>query len=158
MFVKISVLKPQGTRSKCTYGVALSGEYLQVTGRWQRRCLCIWCNTWNRLGTSSPISTHVTRWLRLIRQLRVICWLCHRSFSIPTKKTIPVYAHLGTHAMSAVVSPKWKIIIVTYERTEVSSDVLPLMAVYVTCTSGTTLSAMFDSWPRSLENEQGKLW
>ena len=139
------MLKSQGARSKCTYGVTLPGEYLQVVRRWQRWCLCIRCYTWNSLGTSSPTSTHVTCQLRITRRLHVICWLRHRNFSIPTKETIPVYSHLGTHATSAVVSPKWKIVTVTYECTEVSSDTLPLMAVYVTSSSGTTLSAAFDS-------------
>ena len=134
--MKISVLKPQGTRSKCTYGVALSGEYLQVVRRWQGRCLCIWCYLWSSLGTSSPPTARVTRRLRITHRLRVICWLCHRSFSIPTKETIPVYAHLGTHATSAEDFPNLKIVTITYECTEPSSVVLPRMALYVTCSSG----------------------
>ena len=130
------MLKSQGTKSKCTYGVTLPGEYLQVARRRQRRCLCIRCYMWNSLGTSSPTSTRVTRRLCITRRLCVICRLRHRNFSIPTKETIPVYAHLGTHATSAVDSPKWKIVTMTYECTEPSSAALPLMALYVTCSSG----------------------
>ena len=106
--MKIPVLKSQGAKCKCTYGVTLPGEYLQVARRWQRRCSRIQCYTWSSLGTSSPTSTCVTRQLRITRRLRVTCRLRHRSFSIPTKETIPVYSHLGTHAMSAVDSPKIK--------------------------------------------------
>ena len=83
-----------------------------------------------------PTSTHVTRRLRITCRLRVICRLRHRNFSIPTKETIPVYAHLGTHSTSAVDSAKWKVVTMTYECTEPSSTALPLMALYVTCSSG----------------------
>ena len=130
------MLESQGANSKCTYGVTLPGKYLQVARRWQRRCLCIWCYTWNSLGTSSPTSTRVPRQLCITRRLRVICRLRHRNFSVPTKETIPVYAHPGTHATSAVDSPKLKIVTMTYKCTEPSSAVLPLMALYVTCSSG----------------------
>ena len=130
------MLKSQGAKSKCTYGVTLPGEYLQVARRWQWRCLCIRCYMWNNLGMSSPTSTHVTHRLRITRRLRVICRLRHRNFTVPTKEIIPVYAHLGTHATSAMDSPKWKIVTMTYECTEPSSAVLPLMALYITCSSG----------------------
>ena len=40
------------------------------------------------------------------------------SSSIPVKEIIPVYSHLGTHAMSVVNSSGSKIVTVTYERTE----------------------------------------
>ena len=79
---------------------------------------------------SSPTSTRVTR------RLCVICRLRHHSFSIPTKETIPVYSHLGTHAMSVVNFSKLEIGTMTYECTEPSSVTLPLMALYVTCSSG----------------------
>ena len=134
------MLKSQGAKRNCTYGVTLPGEYLQVARRWQRRCLCIRCYTWSSLGTSSPTSTRVTHRLRITRRLRVTRRLRYRSFSIPTKETIQVYSHLGTHATSVVHSPKLKIVTMTYECTEPSSAALPLMALYVTCSSTTDSS------------------
>ena len=136
MFVKIKVLKSQGVKCTCTYGITIPREYLQVARRWQRRCLRVRCYTWSSLGTGSPPTTHVAHRLRITRRLRAICRLRHRNFSIPTKETIPVYAHLGTHATSAVDFPKWKIVTTTYECTEPSSAVFPLMALCVTCSLG----------------------
>ena len=131
------MLKSQGAKSKCTYGVILPGEYLQVARWWQRWCLCIQCYMWSSLGTSSPTPTCVTRRLcrSITRRLR------RSSFSIPTKETTPVYSHLGTHAMPAVDPPKLKIVTITYECSEASSGTLPLMALYVTCSSGTITSS-----------------
>ena len=54
--------------------------------------------------------------------------------------TIPVYSHLGTHAMSAVDSPKLRIVTITYECSETSPGTLPLMALYVTCSLTTDSS------------------
>ena len=48
-----------------------------------------------------------------------------RNFSVPTKETIQVYSHLGTHATLAVNSSKLEIVTVTYECSEPSSDMLP---------------------------------
>ena len=93
--MKIKVLKSQGVKCRCTYGVTLPREYLQVVRWWQRQCLCIWCNTWwssFRASTTTP--TCVTH--------RLHC----SSFSIPTKETIQVYSHLGTHATPTVNSSK----------------------------------------------------
>ena len=122
VFIKLKVLKSQGAKRKCTYGVTLPREYLQVARWWQRQCLCIQCYTmWSSLGTSSPTSTCVAHRLRC------------SNFSVPTKETIQVYSHLGTHATPAVDSPRLKIVTITYECSEASSDTLPLIAVYVTC-------------------------
>ena len=152
------MLKSQGAKSKCNYGVILPGEYLQVARWWQRWCLCIQCCTWNSLGMSSPTSTRVTRRLPITR--RLYRSITHRarcsSFSIPTKETIPVYSHLGAHATSVVNSSKLKIVTVTYECTEPSSAVLPLMALYVTDSSGVP-SVITDSSRGSLENRYKKL-
>ena len=146
VFIKIQVLKSQGAKCRCTYGVILPREYLQVARLKQRRCLCIWCYTmWSSLGTSSPISTCATYRLR------------HSSFCIPTKKTIQVYSHLGTHTMPAVDSSRLKIVIITYECSEASPDTLPLIAVYVTCSSTPAPSATTDSSRASLETKHRKL-
>ena len=154
VYKNISV-KTTRNKEQCVYGVTLPGEYLQVARRWQRRCLCIWCYTWNSLGTSSPTSTRVTHRLRITRRLRVICRLRHRNFSVPTKETIPVYTHLGTHATSAVDSPKWKIVTMTYECTELSSAVLPLMALYITCSSGVPSATIASSRePREIKHKK----
>ena len=66
---------------------------------------------------------------------RIDHWLYFGSSSIPVNEIIPVYSHLGTHAISVVNSSGSKIIIMTYECVEPSSDSLPWMAVYVTCSS-----------------------
>ena len=146
VFIKIQVLKSQGAKCKCTYGVTLPGEYLQVARRWQRRCLCIWCyTTCSSLGTSSPISTCATYRLH------------HSSFRIPTKETIQVYSHLGTHATPAVDSSRLKIVTITYECSEASSDTLLLIAVYVACSSTPAPSATTDSSRGSLEIKHKKL-
>ena len=95
VFMKIKVLKSQGAKCRCTYGIILPREYLQVARWWQRQCLCIWCyTTWSSLGTSSTISTCAAY------------RLCRSSFRIPTKETIQVYSHLSTHATPAVDSSK----------------------------------------------------
>ena len=64
----------------------------------------------------------------------------------PSLQTIEVYSHIGTHATPAVDSPKLKIVTVTYEFSEASSDTLPLIAVYVTCSPGSASSATTGSW------------
>ena len=46
-----------------------------------------------------------------------------------------MYSHLGAHAIADVDTSGSKIIIVTYECVEPSSDPLSWMAVYVTCSS-----------------------
>ena len=140
------MLRSQGVKCKCAYGVTLPGEYLQVARWWQRWCLCIWCyTTWSSLGTSSPTSTCVAHRLR------------RSSFSIPTKETIQVYPHLGTQAMPAVDSSRLKTVTITYECSEASSDTLPLIAVYVTCSSTPAPSATTDSSRGSLETKHRKL-
>ena len=127
MFIKIQVLKPQRPRSKCTYGVTLLKGYSQVVRWWQGWCLHVQCVTlWGSLRPSSSTPTRVDHQLR------------HRNFSVPTKKTIPVYAHLGAHATLSESSPEWKIVTVTYECTEPPPAVLPPMALYVTGPSGTS--------------------
>ena len=147
IFIKIQVLKSQGAKCRCTYGVILPGEYLQVARWWQQRCLCIRCNTtWSSLRASTTTPTCVTYQLHC------------SSFSIPTKETIQVYSHLGTHAMPAVDSPRLKIVTITYECSEASSDALPLIAVYVTCSSTPAPSATTDSSWGSLKIEHRKLW
>ena len=146
VFIKIQVLKSQGVKCRCTYGVTPPREYLQVARWWQRWCLCIWCyTTWSSLGTSSPISTCAAYRLRC------------SSFRIPTKETIQVYSHLGTHAMPAVDSSRLKTVTITYECSEASSDTLPLIAVYVTCSSTPAPSATTDSSRGSLEIKHRKL-
>ena len=93
--MKIKVLKSQGVKCRCTYGVTLPREYLQVTRWWQRRCLRIRCNTsWGSFRASTTTPTSIA--------YRLHC----RGFSIPTKETIPVYSHLGTHATPAANSSK----------------------------------------------------
>ena len=95
VFVKIKVLKSQGVKCRCTYGVTLPREYLQVARWWQRRCLRIRCNTsWGSFRVSTTTPTCIA--------YRLHC----RGFSIPTKETIPVYSHLGTHATPAANSSK----------------------------------------------------
>ena len=116
VFVKIKVLKSQGVKCRCTYGVTLPRGYLQVVRWWQRRCLCIQCS-WSSFRPSTTTSTCV--------DYRLHC--CN--FSVPTKKTIQVYSHLGTHATPAVNSSKLKIVTVTYECSEPSPDMLPRIAV-----------------------------
>ena len=134
VFIKIQVLKSQGAKCRCTYGVILPGEYLQVARWWQRRCLGIRCSTTcSSLRASTPTPTCVTYQLR------------RSSFTIPTKETIQVYSHLGTHATPAMDSPRLKIVTVTYECSEASSDTLPLIAVYVTCPHPNHASVTTDS-------------
>ena len=118
------MLKSQGAKCRCAYGVTLPREYLQVARWWQRWCLSIRCNTsWSSFQVSTTTPTCVTHRL-------------HRSsFSIPTKETIQVYSRLGTHAMPTVNSPRLEIVTITYECSEASSDTLPLIAVYVTRSS-----------------------
>ena len=117
-------------KCRCTYGVTLSGEYLQVLRWWQRWFLGIRRDTtWNSLRASTPTPTHVT-------------YRLHRSsFTIPIKETIEVYSHIGTHATPAVDSSRLKIVTVTYEFSKASSDTLPLIAVYVTCSPRSVSSA-----------------
>ena len=112
------------------YGVTLPGEYLQVLRWWQGQCLSIRCGTtWSSLWVSTPTPARVTH--------RLDCG----SFTIPKKETIEVCSHIGTHARPAVGSPRLKIVTITYEFSEASSDTLPLIAVYVTCPPGSTFSA-----------------
>ena len=116
VFVKIKVLKSQGVKCKCTYGVTLPREHLQIAGWWQRWCFRIRCS-WNSLWPGTTTSTCV--------DYRLHC----RNFGVPTKETMQVYLHLGTHATPAVKSSKLKIVTVTYECSELSSDALPQIAV-----------------------------
>ena len=98
-------------KCRCTYGVTLPMEYLQVAGWWQRWCLRIrHCASWGSLRPGSPTSTRVTHRLQITRRLRRSITRRARcsSFSIPTKETIPVYSHLCTHATSTVSSSKIK--------------------------------------------------
>ena len=144
VFVKIQVLKSQGAKCRCTYGVILPGEYLQVARWWQRWCLSIRCDTSrSSFWASTTTPTCVT--------YRLHC----NSFSIPTKETIQVYSHLGTHA-TPTVSPKLEIVTVTYECSEASSDTLPLIAVYVTCWSMPASAPTTDPSREPLEIEHGK--
>ena len=118
VFVKIKVLKSQGVQCQCTYSVTLPRGYLQVARWWQRRCLHIRCSTlWSSFQASTTTPTCV--------DYRLHC----RNFSVPTKETIQVYSHLGTHATPAVNSSKLEIVTVTYECSEPSSDMLPRIAV-----------------------------
>ena len=94
VFVKIKVLKSQGVKCKCTYGVTIPREYLQVVRWWQRWCLRIQhCAPWGSLRPSSPTSTRNT--YRTTR--RLCCNIPHRAhchgFGIPVKEIIPVYSH-----------------------------------------------------------------
>ena len=132
VFVKIKVLKSPGVKCQCTYGVTIPREYLQVARWWQRWCLRIQCSQssfWS--GTTAPTCIHY----RLH---------CHY-IGVPTKETIQVYSHLGTHATPAVKSSKFKIVTVTYECSEPSSEVLPWIAVYVTCLSTVSMSTTASS-------------
>ena len=61
VFVKIKVLKSQGVKCRCTYGVTLPREYLQVAGWWQRWCLRIRCS-WSSLRPGTR-HTHLCRLL-----------------------------------------------------------------------------------------------
>ena len=132
VFVKIKVLKSQEVKCRCTYGVTLHREYLQVAGWWQRWCLRIRCS-WSSLWPSTTTPTCVDYGLH-----------CH-DFGVPTKETMQVYSHLGTHATPAVKSSKLKIVTVTYECSEPSSKVLPWIAVYVTCLSAVSTSTTVSS-------------
>ena len=67
-----------------------------------------------------------------------------------------VYSHLGTHATPVVKSSKFKIDTVTYECSELSSEVLPWIAVYVTCLSTVSTSTPASS-REPLEIEHKKL-
>ena len=58
VFVKIKVLKLQEMKCRCTYGVTLPREYLQVAGWWQRWCLRIRCS-WSSLRPSTTTPTSV---------------------------------------------------------------------------------------------------
>ena len=79
VYKKIQVLKSQGVKCRCTYGVILPGEYLQVARWWQRRCLGIRCSTtWSSLRASTPTPTCVTY------------QLCRGGFTIPKKETMKV--------------------------------------------------------------------
>ena len=66
VFVKIKVLKSQGVKCKCTYGVTIPREYLQVARWWQRWCLrirCSWSSFWP--GTTAPTCVHYRLHCRL---------------------------------------------------------------------------------------------
>ena len=126
VFVKIKVLKSQGVKCNCTYPVTIPREYLQVARWWQSWCLHIRCSRSSfRLGTTAPTCVHY----------RLHC----RYIGVPTKETMQVYSHLGTHATPTVKSSKFKIVTVTYECLEPSSEVLPWIAVYVTCLSAVSM-------------------
>ena len=145
VFIKIQVLESQGVKCRCTYGVTLPREYLQVVRWWQRQCLSIWCDTsWSSFRASTTTPTCVTYRLH------------YSGFSIPTKETIQVYSHLGTHATPTVNSPKLEIVTVTYECSEASSDTLPLISVYVTCLSMPASASTTDSPREPLEIEHEK--
>ena len=88
VFVKIKVLKSQGVKCKCTCGVTLPRGYLQVVGWWQRWCLRIRCS-WSSFRPSTTTPTCV--------DYRLHC----RNFGVPTKETMQVYSHLGTHAITS---------------------------------------------------------
>ena len=87
----------------------------------------------------TPHSVHCASWGSLRPGSSTSARIDHRlyfsSSSIPVKEIIPVYSHLGAHAISDVDTSGSKIIIVTYECVEPSSDPLSWMAVYVTCSS-----------------------
>ena len=72
VFIKIQVLKSQGAKCKCTYGVILPREYLQVARWWQQRCFGIRCNT-TCLRASTTTPSCVAHRLR------------RSNFSVPTK-------------------------------------------------------------------------
>ena len=129
------MLKSQGAKCRCTYGVIYLGNTYKLRGGGKRRFLSVRCGTvWSSLRASTPTPACVT-------------YRLHRgSFTIPAKETIKVYSHIGTHAMPAVDSPRLKIVTVTYEFSEASSDTLPLIAVYVTCAPGSASSATTGSW------------
>ena len=127
MFVKIKMLKSPRVKCQCTYDVTVPREYLQVARWWQRWCLRIRClrsSFWP--GTTASTCIHY----------RLHC----RYIGVPTKETMQVYSHLGTHATPAVKSSKFKIVTVTYECSESSSEVIPWIAVYVTCLSTVSTS------------------
>ena len=77
VFLKIKVLKSQEVKCRCTYGVTLPTEYLQVAGWWQRWCLRIWC-LWNSFRPSTTTPT--------CGDHRLHC--CN--FGVPTKETMQV--------------------------------------------------------------------
>ena len=88
---------------------------------------------------------------------RVTYQLHHGSFTIPAKETIEIYSHISTHARPAVGSPGLKIVTITYEFSEASSDTLPLIAVYFTCSPASTSSATTGSGWESLKIKHKKL-
>ena len=57
-----------------------------------------------------------------------------------------MYSHIGTHVTPAVDYPKLKIVTITYEFPEASSDTLPLIAVYITFPPGSASSATTGFW------------
>ena len=131
VFVKIKVLKSPGVRCQCTYmvspcpgntyklrgggrgGDSVSGARAAVFGR----------------APPHPLASTCIHY-----RLHCCC------ISVPTKETMQVYSHLGTHATPTVKSSKSKIVTVTYECSEPSSEVLPWTAVYVTCLSTVSTS------------------
>ena len=111
VFVKIKVLKLPEVKCMCTYGVTLPGEHLQVAWWWQRWCLRIRCSaSRGSLRPGSSTSACINH------------RLCFSISSIPVEEIIPVNPHLGTHAISVVNSSGSKIVIVTYECVEPSSN------------------------------------
>ena len=119
-------------KCRCTYGVTLPREYLQVAGWWQRWCLriqCSWSSLWP--GTTTPTYIHYQLHCRYI--------------GVPTKEPMQVYSHLGTHGTSAVKSSKFKTVTVAYECSEPSSEELPWIAVCVTCLSVVSTSTTASS-------------
>ena len=114
VFMQMKVLKQQGVRCRCTYGVTLPRGYLQLARWWQGWCLRIQYDTpWGSLWPSSPTPTRVDHRLH-----------CGGS-GVPTKETIPVYSHMGTPVTSVVNSSKLEIFPVTYECSDPDSDTLP---------------------------------
>ena len=104
------------------------GNTYKLQGGGRGGVLSIRCDTtWSSLRASTPTPACVTYRLH------------HGSSTIPTRETIEVYSHIGTHATPAVDSPRLKIVTVTYEFSEASSDTLPLIAVYVTCSPGSSI-------------------
>ena len=95
----------------CTYGVTLPGEHLQVAWWWQRWCLRIRHSaSQGSLRPGSSASACINHRLGFSIS------------SIPVEETIPVNPHLGTHTISVVNSSGSKIVIVTYECVDPSSD------------------------------------
>ena len=118
MFVKVKELKSQGVKCRCTYGVTPPRGYSQVARWWQGWCLRVQRVTpWGSLRPSSSTPTRVDHRLN------------YSSFGIPTKETIPVYSHLGTHVTSVVNSSRLKILPVTYECLDSDSDTLLWISV-----------------------------